>query len=186
MEKLIRCFYSNYTVGHYELKLDSVYDYKVDSNFEFKIIQNFNDLPFDFLEKMERDSNLSNYNIRKAICLGDKLVLTYLDGLPASYCFFAASPKKFTYFPLKDKEIYFFNCFTFEETRGKSAIFAEAKYVIEEFKKNGFVRANVEILDSNTNSIKAFSKLGFLKTKEYHAIRFLFIKHIKENLFLSK
>ncbi|MGB9695320.1 MAG: hypothetical protein ACPLZB_04980 [Caldisericaceae bacterium] len=180
MEKLIRMVYSNCTIGHYELPLNNVNDYKPRGSFEHRIISNYFDLPYEFLERMERDSLISSRSIKIALYSGDMLVISYLDKSPASYCFFAVNPRDFAFFSLKAKEIYFFNCFTFLEARGKAAIYSEVKYVIEAYKGLGYSKANVEIFDNNKNSIRAFEKLGFKKTLEHNVTRVLFIKRIKE------
>jgi hypothetical protein len=180
MKKIITSLFSNYSLGHYELLLNRVSYYELSREIKCQIVDAYEDLPQEFLANMKKYSNLSQDMIAKALAIGDRLVISSLDGLPASYCFFAVSPKKFTFFTLKNRELYFFNCFTFETFRGKGAIYAEVKNVVDKFAHLGYSKANVEIVNSNISSIKAFIKLGFKKTKEYHVLRLLIFKFVRE------
>ncbi len=180
MKKVLDFLFANYNIGHYELILNNVASYKLKDEMQLKIIDEPDALPSEFLVSMRKYSLLSKKTIARALDFRDCLVVSYIGGLPASYCFFAFSTKRFTFFTLKSRELYFFNCFTFPLARGKGLIYAEVKYVIDEFEPLGYTKANVEIANTNINSIKAFTKLGFKKTKEYHIMQFLFFKFVKE------
>ena len=177
----VKCLKEKRTVYHYKLKLTEVSPYPVKENFTHKIFYSYDELPDKAKNKIRKTFGREKLNvIKERLDYTTKMVGTFLNGELVSYCFFAYSREKFTFFILPENEIYFYDCFTFPKYRGKSAIYSEVKYIIDLFKTHNYKYANVEIEYWNTPSIKAFSKLGFKLYRIYILNRFLFIEKITE------
>lgn len=173
--------YENKVVFHYKLPLSDVNPFRESALFENKIYFSMEEIPqreiFLILHEFGPEK-IDSFEMRFGI--GFKMVASYLAEELASFCFFSDFPFKFRFFYLPHEAIYFFDCFTFENFRGLGAVHSEVAYVIDKYSAYGFKEANVEIESSNASSIKAFSKIGFEKTEEYHYTRFLFFKRVKE------
>jgi GNAT superfamily N-acetyltransferase len=146
---------------------------------ESKIFYSFDELPSVLRARIKEKLGYEKLRIFKyRLSVTIKLVASFVNGELASYCFFAFSSEQFSLFRLKKGDIYFFDCFTFPEFRGLGLIYNETKYVIDVFKEHGYSRACVAIDSCNKDSICAFNKIGFRKTKEYWFRRIFFIKKI--------
>ncbi len=166
---------------HYKLILNEINPYPIKENFTQKIFYSYNELPDSAKNKIRKIFGREKLNvIKERLNYTTKMVGTFLDGKLVSYCFFAYSQEKFTFFALPENELYFYDCFTFPEYRGKNAIYSEVKYIMDLFKTHNYKYANVEIEHWNASSIKAFSKLGFKLHRIYILNRFLFIERITE------
>ncbi len=169
--------YEEKTVFHYKLPLNSVKQHYVKDDFEHKIFYNYSEVPQTVKDKIEKTFGREKLRIfKERLNYSSELVCTFLNGKFVSYCFFAYSGESFLFFALPEKEIYFYDCFTFPEYRGKSAIYSEVKYVLGVFDRGRYEYANVEIEKGNVSSQKAFAKLGFYKTKEFRLKRVLFFE----------
>lgn len=175
--QLKRSIYEEKTVCHYKLPVKDVRKFPTKEKFEHKIFYNFGELPQNVKEKVETTLGREKLKIfRERLNYSSEIVCTFLNGEFVSYCFFAYSREQFAFFTLPKGEIYFYDCFTFPEYRGKSAVYSEVKYVLDVFDKGKYEYANVEIEKWNTASQKAFAKLGFYKTKEFYLKRILFFE----------
>ncbi len=172
-----KSIYEEKTVYHYKLPVRNAKKLPVDTPFEHKIFYNFIEIPQSVKEKIKKTFGKEKLKIfNERLKCSSEIVCTFLNGDLVSYCFFAYSEEKFAFFTLPNGEIYFYDCFTFPEYRGKSAIYSEVKYVLDIFDKGKYEYANVEIEKWNVASQKAFAKLGFYKTKEFHLRRILFFE----------
>ncbi len=175
--QLKKSIYEEKTVYHYKLPVKDVRKLPVQERFTHKIFYNFKELPQNVKEKVKKTFGAEKLKIfRERLNYSSEIVCTFLDGEFVSYCFFAYSEEQFAFFTLPKGEIYFYDCFTFSEYRGKSAVYSEVKYVLSIFDKGKYEYANVEIEKWNTASQKAFAKLGFYKTKEFYLKRILFFE----------
>lgn len=162
------------TINHYKLSLNEVKDLKIHENFVHKIFTSFIDLDTSILNKITNTfGNDKLTEIKFRFIAKHKMVVTFIDNEFASYCFFSDRPFRFSLFKLKEGEIYFYDCFTFEKFRGRSSIYSEVRYVIDKYKDLGYKIAHVEIEENNIASQKAFNKLGFKKTQTFYVIEFL-------------
>jgi len=176
-------FFEKGVIFHYELDLDSAMPLEIGTPFENRIFFLLKDIPDSTVKKILKDFGVKNTEIFSSkITDKSKLVISFLDEDIASYCFSGFKEQKFKFFNLRPEELYFFDCFTFPEYRGLGAIYSEVSFVVNKFKEIGYKKANVQIESFNTNSIKAFSKIGFHKTREYQYIRILFFQRVKEKV----
>lgn len=106
------------------------------------------------------------------------IVVSFINGKFASFCFFAYAQEEFEFFTLPKDEVYFYDCFTFPEFRGLNAIYSDVRYVLGFFINRRFKYANVEIENWNKSSIKAFTKIGFYKIYEFYLKRILFFERV--------
>lgn len=156
-------------INHYILDISKVRDYTPKCNFNCVIYNNFFDIPSTALEKIRAyfgEEKITVFKLRFAV--GHKLVATMRDSELVSFCFFHDKPFKFNFFKLNNYEIYFYDCYTFEEFRGLGCIYREVRFVIEKYKDLHYKYAVVEIEDSNIASKRAFEKLGFKKIKTFY------------------
>lgn len=159
------------TINHYTLNLSEVKSCELVTNFQHVIYYDFSLIDDKVLRKIAQSFGEDKITaLRYRFAVRHKMVVTFIDEEFASFCFFGDRPFKFSLFKLKDHELYFYDCFTFEEFRGRSSIYAEVRYVIEKYKDLGYEIAHVEIEDSNIPSKKAFAKLGFKKVRVYYVI----------------
>ena len=184
LNDFLKIFFEIEIIFHYELDLDSIRSLDVGIPLKNKIFLSLDEVPEAVFEKILKYLGIRNAKIfTSKITDKAKLVISFLDEDIASYCFFGFKEQRFKFFHLGPEELYFFDCFTFPEYRGLGAIYSEVSFVINKFKEIGYKKANVEIESFNTNSIKAFSKIGFHKTREYQYIKVLFLKRVKEKSF---
>lgn len=177
----LKCLREKRIVYHYKLKLTEVSPYPVREKFVHRVFYSYDELPDKAKNKIKKTFGREKLNvIKERLSYTTKMVGTFLNEELASYCFFAYSQEKFTFFTLPKNEIYFYDCFTFPEYRGKRAIYSEVRFIIDLFKTHNYRCANVEIEYWNTPSIKAFSKLGFKLHRIYILNRFLFGERIIE------
>jgi len=157
------------TINHYTLSLNEVKDLKIPKNFVHKIFTSFSDLDTTILNKITNTfGNDKVTEIKFRFVARHKMVVTFIDNEFASYCFIGDAPFKFSFFELKEKELYFYDCFTFENFRGRNALYSEVKYAIDIYKERGYTYAHVEIEDTNLPSKKAFEKVGFQKKRTFY------------------
>jgi RimJ/RimL family protein N-acetyltransferase len=183
LDNLLKSFFNTGIIFHYELDLNSIRFLDVKIPFKNKIFLSLDDVPDTVFKKILKEFRVKNTEIFSSkITDKSKLVISFLDEDIASYCFFGFREQKFKFFSLGPEELYFFDCFTFPEYRGLGAICSEVSFVVNKFKEIGYKKANVQIESFNTNSIKAFSKIGFHKTREYQYIRILFFERVKEKV----
>jgi len=177
--------YEKRIIYYFELSFDKIKFIKPRVKSESKIFYSFDELPSFLKAKIKKNLGYEKLRIFKyRLSATIKLVVSFVDGEFASYCFLACSEEQFSLFRLRKNDIYFFDCFTFLEFRGLGLIYNETKYAIDIFKKHGYLRACVAIDSYNTDSICAFNKVGFYKTKEYRVRKIFFIKKIfVKNLF---
>lgn len=160
---------NHYIIELQEIDLEKLDKSSVKEKFEHKIYSSYYEIEKSQRRKIEEyfgEAKISSFKIRFGY--GHLMVISSLDGHLCSFCFFATSNFKFTNFRLKEKELYFYDCYTFPEFRGKGAIFSEVKRVLEIYKQLGYKKAHVEIDDTNNSSKKAFTKIGFKLLKVYY------------------
>ncbi len=175
--QLKKSIYEEKIIYHYKLPIKNVRRIFVKEPFVHQIFYNFGEIPEVVKEKIEKTFGKEKLKIfRERLNCSSEIVCTFLNGNFASYCFFAYSQERFAFFKLSENEIYFYDCFTFPEYRGKSAIYSEVKYVLDVFDKGKYDYANVEIEKNNIPSQRAFAKLGFYKTAEFYLKRVLFFE----------
>ncbi|MGB9855361.1 MAG: GNAT family N-acetyltransferase [Caldisericum exile] len=166
-------------IYHYTLNINEVKPFETKVKFKHTIFTNFEDAKDTILNKLSlhfgEDKIIS---VKLRFALQHKMVATFIDDEFVSFCFFADRPFRFSLFKLKEKELYFYDCFTFEKFRGLSSIYAEVKYVIEKYRELGYNTAHVEIEQKNISSQKAFAKLGFKKSHIYCSISIFGIRII--------
>ncbi len=175
-EKIIKNIFKFKVINHYELNLEDgevsdINAYSVRESFIHKIYDSLDSLEDGFKKKISEyfgEGKISSFKFRFRV--KHHLVASILDEKLFSFCFFAANPYRFSLFTLKAYEMYFYDCFTFPEYRGKGAIYSEVNYVIQKYKNLGYKKVHVEIEQTNIPSIKAFSKLGFEHSKTYYCI----------------
>jgi hypothetical protein len=165
----IQDFFEKGVIFHYELDLDSAMPLEIGTPFENRVFFSLKDIPDGTVKKILKDFGVKNTEMFSSkITDKSKLVISFLNEDIASYCFFGFKEQKFKFFKLKPNELYLFDCFMFSEYRGSGAIYSEVNFVINKFKAIGYKKANVQIESFNTDSIKAFSKIDFHKTREYN------------------
>lgn len=177
--RLLSKIFSFRIVNHYIVSLNSLNttskrNLYVPLKFEHEIIGVYRNLRSVYEDKIVNcfgESKLSSIKYR--FSLRHHMVISAVGNDLASFCFFADAPFRFTNFRLKEKELYFYDCFTFPEHRGRSAIFSEVDYVLQYYQTLGYKRAHVEIEDTNDPSKKAFLKLGFELARRYYCIGIL-------------
>ncbi len=180
-EVLRKSIYEQKTVYHYRIKLDEINTLVSNVKIENKIYCTFNSLDKKIKEKIKDSLGSEKLKIfKERLNSTSDIVVTFIKNEFASYCFFAYTGETFQFFTLPEKEIYFYDCFTFPQYRGRSSIYFEVKFVMQFLERAGFKYANVEIESSNIPSIRAFAKVGFCKTKEYRLKRFLFFERRSE------
>lgn len=169
--KKVFCFkkINHYIIELQEFKLEELDQSQVKEKFEHKIYSSYYEIERRYRDKIEEyfgEAKISSFKLRFGY--GHSMVISSLEGELCSFCFFAASSFRFSNFRLKEKELYFYDCYTFAEFRGKGAIFSEVKKVLEIYKQLEYKRAHVEIDDTNSSSKKAFAKIGFKLSRVYY------------------
>lgn len=179
LKMLKSSIYEKRIIYYFELSFDKVKFMESRVKSESKIFYSFDELPSFLKAKIKKNLGYEKLRIFKyRLSATIKLVASFVDGEFASYCFLACSEEQFSLFRLGKSDIYFFDCFTFPEFRGLGLIYNETKYAIDVFKEHGYSRACVAIDSYNKDSICAFNKIGFYKTKEYWLRKIFFIKKI--------
>jgi hypothetical protein len=183
LHPFLKIFFEQKTFYHYELDLNSIKSFEGKIKFENRIFFSLDDMPEKFYKEILIKMGIKNGDTLDFKISGkSNIVVSSLKNELVSYCFFGFKKQKFRFFYLLENELYFFNCFTFPNYRGLGAIYSEVVFVINKYKEKGYKKANVEVESSNLNSINAFSKLGFVKTREYFYKRvFLFRKVIEKS-----
>ena len=166
-------------INHYKLDLDNIKQIAIETQFYHKIYEDFNSIEGETLIELAQEFGIDKVSsTRTRLSLKHKLVVSILNGELASFCFFGDMKFEFNYFKLNENEIYFYDCFTFKEFRGLSAVYSEVRFVLERYKDRGYKFAYVEIETKNKNSQKAFEKLGFKKEKTFISFSCLNLKFI--------
>lgn len=168
-------------INHYlldlkQLDMDDLDNSHVKAEFVHKIYNSYYEIEDKFRKKIIDyfgEGKASSFRLR--FNYKHFMVVSIVNDDIASFCFFANSKFKFSHFTLKNSELYFYDCFTFPEYRGKGAIFSEVKYVFKIYKPLGYKSVFVEIEDTNIPSKRAFTKLGFKMIKRIYCIGFFSI-----------
>ncbi len=176
---LTRSIYEYKVVYHYKLPLNNVRLVPKKVQIESKIYYTFWDLDETIKREIRDYFGFEKLRVfKERLNYTSDIVVSFINGKLASFCFFAYSEETFQFFTLPEREIYFYDCFTFPEFRGLNAVYWEVKFVTDFFKNRGFTYANVEIESQNNPSIRAFTKVGFYKIYEFYLKRFLFFEKV--------
>jgi len=110
------------------------------------------------------DEEIMRYFMEERFSQGALLWLVKVNGTPVGYVW---SIERKTirphYFPLTANDVHLFDNLIFEKYRGQSINSVLIKYVLNELKRNGMVRAFIETKITNTSEIRSLAKTGFKK-----------------------
>jgi ribosomal protein S18 acetylase RimI-like enzyme len=174
-----KSIYENKTVHHYKLFINSLRQVHKNPEIKSKIYCTFDSLDNSVKEKIKKYFNIEKLRVfKERLDYTSDIVVSYINKEFISFCFFAYGREIFQFFDLPKGEIYFYDCFTFPEYRGRGVVPSEVEYVLNIFKDRDYTFANVEIEIWNKSSIRAFEKVGFYKMYEFHLKRILFFERI--------
>lgn len=125
------------------------------------------------------DKDIIKYFMEERFSQGALLWLIKVDGTPVGYVWsIERSTIRPHYFPSTVNDVHFFDNLIFEKYRGRSINSALIKYVLNELKRNGIVRAFIETNITNNSEISSLSKTAFQKfglARKIHIGRYNFV-----------
>ncbi len=121
-----------------------------------EITKLFNDAFADYFIKVELSSDFMQEKIDSEAIQLDKSVGVFVEGKPVAFILHA----------LRKNVAYNAGTGVIPEFRGQHATVKMYNYILPILKSNGVSEVRLEVIDENTQAIKSYEKVGFIKERE--------------------